>query len=110
MSGKLCRRRRAQRRRRAVKALLAHLRWAGACQVCGEGDPLVLDFHHVDPASKAFSLGGRCRRSMTAVRAELRKTALVCANCHRRINARAVDGSGLIPLELPDAVAPTSAS
>jgi hypothetical protein len=103
MPGKPSRRRRSLRRRREVRALLAQLRRAGACQVCGEDDPLVLDFHHCDPASKAFTVGGFHRRSVSAVAAEVAKCCLVCANCHRRINAGAVDASGLLPLALPDA-------
>jgi len=105
MPGESRRRRRWIRRRRQVRALLAQLRSAGACQACGEDDPLVLDFHHIDPAAKAFAVGNFGRRTPTAVAAEICKCALVCANCHRRINAGAVDASGLVPLELPGAAA-----
>jgi 5-methylcytosine-specific restriction endonuclease McrA len=103
MPGEPSRRRRWMRRRAKVRALLARLRRAGACQVCGEPDPLVLDFHHVDPATKAFTVGGSRRRSVSAVAAEVAKCCLICANCHRRINAGTIDASGLVPLALPDA-------
>jgi 5-methylcytosine-specific restriction endonuclease McrA len=103
MSGKPSHRRRQQRRRGEVRDLLAGLRHSGACQLCGEADPVTLDFHHLDPASKAFSVGGSPRRSMNAVRAELIKCAMICANCHRRVNAGTIDASGLSPLALPGA-------
>jgi hypothetical protein len=41
-----------------------------------------LDFHHLDPLEKDFSISSRCT-SFEAVRAELDKTVLLCANCHR---------------------------
>jgi len=103
MPGESRRRRRWIRRRRQVRALLAQLRSAGACQVCGEDDPLVLDFHHVEPAGKRFTVGNFGRRTVSAVRVEVSKCALVCANCHRRINAGSIDASGLSPVALPDA-------
>lgn len=101
MPGKPSRRRRWIRRRREVRALLTRLRRAGACQLCGEPDPIVLDFHHVDPASKRFTVGGRRCRTMSAVTAEVTKCCLICSNCHRRVNAGAVDATGLVPLALP---------
>lgn len=103
MPGKASRRRRWSRRRAEVRALLMNLRRGGACRLCGEDDPVVLDFHHLDPAAKAFTVGGRTRRSVSAVAAEVAKCALVCANCHRRINAGSIDASGLLPLALPGA-------
>ena len=105
MTGKTLRRRRRWiRRRQQVRTLLAQLRSAGACQLCGEDDPLVLDFHHVAPATgKRFTIGSFGRRSVSAVRAEVCKCALICANCHRRVNAGTIDASGLSPLALPGA-------
>jgi 5-methylcytosine-specific restriction endonuclease McrA len=110
MTGKTLRRRRRWiRRRQQVRTLLAQLRSAGACQLCGEDDPLVLDFHHVDPATKRFAVGDFGRRSVSVVRAEVCKCAIICANCHRRVNAGTVDAAGLVPVALPGA-APLAAA
>jgi hypothetical protein len=56
----------------------------GACARCGYdacGD--ALHFHHVDPVTKAFSLGrhamGRAWKTLTA---EAAKCEVLCANCH----------------------------
>lgn len=59
------------------------------CCICGfdsfqEG----LDFHHVNPKEKAFSLGSQAAtKALEKQLEELRKCILVCANCHRGIHA-----------------------
>lgn len=56
------------------------------CLDCGEADPIVLEFDHRDPATKTFAIGAfHIRRSgMVAVKAEIEKCDVRCANCHRR--------------------------
>ncbi len=47
-----------------------------------------LQFHHRDPAEKAFSLSRQgVTRSLAAARAEARKCVLLCANCHAMVEA-----------------------
>lgn len=59
------------------------------CVDCGETNPVVLDFDHVDPKTKRWSVGGMLsRRTTTAVRREMSKCVVRCANCHRRRTAR----------------------
>ena len=49
-----------------------------------------LGFHHVDPESKRFQLGGRgLARALDILREEAAKCVLVCANCHAEIEAGA---------------------
>ena len=57
----------------------------GACKHCGGCFPIsVFEFHHVDPSEKDFAIsGGGHTRSMDAVKAELDKCIMLCANCHR---------------------------
>jgi hypothetical protein len=53
------------------------------CVDCGEGDPLVLEFDHLQ--EKQFGIGrGLRERPWRDVLAEIRKCEVVCANCHRR--------------------------
>ncbi len=75
-------------RRRRVKAILV-AEAGGACVLCGfDGVPGALHFHHVDPATKAFSLAGRgMSRSLERARAEAAKCVLLCANCHAAVEA-----------------------
>jgi len=61
----------------------------GKCIICGyDKCPNALDFHHINPAQKDFSLSVRgLTRSWDKIRKEISKCVLVCANCHREIHA-----------------------
>lgn len=56
------------------------------CVDCGEKDPIVLDFDHVDPKNRfknvARMLSGHY--SWKSVLEEIEKCEIRCANCHRR--------------------------
>jgi transposase len=75
------------RRRRVKEILVAEA--GGACRLCGfAGVPGALHFHHVDPASKSFTLAGRgTSRSLARARAEAAKCVLLWANCHAAVEA-----------------------
>ncbi len=74
------------KRRRVLKQKSIEYK-GGKCACCGYADhPGVLDFHHVDPSTKEFSIGDKgYTRSWEKIKAELDKCILVCANCHREI-------------------------
>lgn len=57
------------------------------CACCGlVDDPVVYDFHHLDPETKLFGIGSNSTtRSKQAYADEAKKCVLVCANCHRKI-------------------------
>ena len=60
----------------------------GCCQLCGYNRYIgALEFHHLDPAVKDFSLAHTRSTTFEKVRAELDKCILVCANCHRELHA-----------------------
>jgi transposase-like protein len=73
-------------RRRKVKAILVD-EAGGRCAACGYRDCIgVLQFHHLDPATKRFHLGREgVTRSIASARAEARKCVLLCANCHAEV-------------------------
>lgn len=56
------------------------------CKDCGvKYPPFVMDFDHINPENKEFSIS-RMRRSRMAFKkiiAEIEKCDVVCANCHR---------------------------
>lgn len=61
----------------------------GKCICCGYDRYVgALEFHHVDPTTKSFGIGSAgFTRSTAKVRVEAKKCILVCANCHREIEA-----------------------
>jgi predicted HNH restriction endonuclease len=77
----------AKRRRTLKNKAIAYM--GGQCKVCGYNKyPGALDLHHIDPSLKSFEIGYKgYTRSWETVRAELDKCVLVCANCHREIEA-----------------------
>lgn len=56
----------------------------GRCVDCGLEtlQYAVYDFHHVDPSKKEIAFGST-RKSFAAIKPELDKCVLLCANCHR---------------------------
>jgi hypothetical protein len=80
------------KRRQTIKIRAVAL-LGGVCIICGyDRHPGVLDFHHIDPATKSFGISsGGLSRSWISIQAELAKCVLVCANCHREIELGLVD-------------------
>jgi hypothetical protein len=60
------------------------------CVDCGERDPVVLDFDHIDPATKRWEIAVKVRygSSWRIIEAEIAKCDVRCANDHRRRTAR----------------------
>ena len=54
------------------------------CSVCEFSHPAALDFHHIDPSEKEFTLGS-IRESISKEKflKEIEKCVVLCANCHR---------------------------
>ncbi len=65
----------------------------GKCVSCGyKKCNNVLEFHHLDPSKKEFSIAHvRLTSFNDEVKKELDNCALVCANCHREIHAGFLD-------------------
>jgi predicted HNH restriction endonuclease len=79
--GKAADQRKSQREKWAIfKSTLS-------CQNCGFSHPQALDFHHVNPSpddQKVYILVGRGR--IRAAFEEIKKCAVLCANCHRMLH------------------------
>lgn len=59
----------------------------GCCQRCGYNTYLgALDFHHINPAEKDFTVGNRDFKLKECIE-ESKKCILICSNCHRELHA-----------------------
>ena len=74
---------------RGVQAL------GGKCAICGGVfEDCCYDFHHLDPTQKEFAISDsntNGARSWLHLRDEIKKCALLCANCHRLVHGGFVE-------------------
>lgn len=71
----------------------------GKCQCCGYNKCIsALEFHHINPSEKDFTIGQNTNKAWDLVKKEIKKCLLVCANCHREIHANVLDISNLKPV------------
>lgn len=87
--------------RRALK--LRAMEWlGGGCDGCRRTVlPSQAEFHHRDPATKAFGVSAKVViRAWPEIEAELSKCVMLCANCHREVHAgvRELFDDGLLGL------------
>lgn len=71
----------------------------GKCISCGENALCCLDFHHLDPTKKDYSISSDLRnlgRLNDKAKTELDKCILLCSNCHRKVHAGIIKQEGLI--------------
>jgi len=60
------------------------------CVDCGESDPVVLDFDHVDRSTKEDEVSNLMRRgyALDRLKHEMARCLVRCARCHRRRTAK----------------------
>ena len=63
------------------------------CIVCGESEPVCIDFHHLDPKTKEFNITLNRTRAKSKILAEIKKCVCLCSNCHRKLH------SGLLSID-----------
>lgn len=56
--------------------------------VCGESDPIVLEFDHLENKEIEISKMVRDKRRIEEIQKEIDKCQVLCANCHRRKTAK----------------------
>ncbi|OGG79849.1 hypothetical protein A3J11_01975 [Candidatus Kaiserbacteria bacterium RIFCSPLOWO2_02_FULL_55_12] len=76
------------KRRRKIKSMAIEYK-GGKCQLCGYSKYQgAFDLHHLDPKRKDFGISDKgYTRSWKKVKEELDKCILVCATCHREVEA-----------------------
>lgn len=67
---------------------LINLKGEQGCAKCGEKRGYLLDYHHLDPSQKEYTISrltaGQC--SAEKLEKELSKCIILCANCHREFH------------------------
>lgn len=59
----------------------------GKCVTCGyDKCQAALEFHHLDPKEKDFSISHHKNKSFENIKKELDKCALLCKNCHAELH------------------------
>jgi HNH endonuclease len=63
------------------------------CVACGENDPIVLEFDHIDSTSKKMEIYKMISYGYTwdNILKEIEKCQVLCANCHKRKTAKEFD-------------------
>jgi hypothetical protein len=76
---------------RHAKALYCYEYKGRYCSKCGLDsfeNPWLMDFHHVDPNEKEYTISHKIRTSsFDVLKGELDKCILICSHCHRTLHA-----------------------
>lgn len=58
-------------------------KWKHPCEKCGESRLYLIQFHHIDPATKSFCIGANSTAKLPDVlEKEIKKCVCLCSNCH----------------------------
>lgn len=58
------------------------------CSLCLEKEPCCLEFHHLDPSKKEYTIASVSRfTTFDNLLKEINKCVVLCANCHRKVHA-----------------------
>jgi predicted HNH restriction endonuclease len=83
---------RERKKQKAVEYL------GGRCKICGYNKHYkVLEFHHLEPSQKDFSISMGHAWSFERIRKELDKCVCLCPNCHREVHLGLVVVEGFAP-------------
>ena len=60
----------------------------GSCVKCGDSRFYVIEFHHIDPTTKSFTIsdGQKAHKSKEDVLNEVKKCVCLCRNCHKEFH------------------------
>lgn len=81
---KSCRKQADKARRNKIKEYILNYAMSQGCIDCGEINPLLLEFDHVDGlGEKEFSIAKMSNYSLNRIKEEMEKCVVRCVCCHR---------------------------
>ena len=83
---KACVREREKQKYKNHKQELNNYKIEHTCAKCGCDKFYVIDFHHIDPSIKDFTIASNPRKNMKTLMKELEKCIPLCSNCHREFH------------------------
>lgn len=91
--------------RRRIKIALVEA-FGHKCCYCGlEDDPVLYDFHHLNPKEKSFGIANSSTtRSREAYLEESKKCIMLCSNCHRRIENNLITINNIVPVKVDEKI------
>ena len=75
-----------KKKRKEAKDYAWKIKEKNGCTDCLEKDPACLVFHHIDPSKKRASIHKLYKCGLNAVKKEIKKCKLLCANCHMKFH------------------------
>lgn len=76
------------RGRLRIAGLISAYKTAAGCSICGERDPVCLDFHHVGEKEICIGQATQLGWSWERLEAEIKQCEVLCANHHRKRHAQ----------------------
>lgn len=76
-----------QEQKNRLKEFLWNYKLAHPCVRCGESDPIVLEFDHLEDKQLNIARVGSQGWSIEKLEEEISKCQVLCANCHRKKTA-----------------------
>jgi hypothetical protein len=77
---------RQARARQKRRDFISRIKTELGCIQCGEKHPSCLQFHHLDPSQKSFTISRAIgiKRPLHIIQSEISKCEVLCANCHAK--------------------------
>lgn len=83
---KECVRMKERQKYHSVQEQLNSLKENKTCAKCGCSKYYLLDFHHIDPSQKEFSISDNPHAKIQTLLKEIKKCICLCSNCHREFH------------------------
>ena len=73
--------------RRQLERDELYAKWRKLCQKCGEQRLYLIQFHHIDPATKEFGIATKIGyKNLKICEEEVKKCVCLCSNCHNEFH------------------------